>query len=155
MEENTKIQCPVCFEIECFKETENSIDSYLCMSCGYTTTSANINESIHVRKLELGTPELIKHAKFVDPETNLVWYPSVLNFPTKGLIFPDGVNETSWDWRVAKVINIPEDEQTKFPIPGKDGEFYKTKIDMQNSKLFPRDEFQSACIELGILEINK
>ena len=67
------IKCAVCGEEECYKETESNIDSYLCMSCGYTTTSLNINESIELRKWEQHTPELIKNSKFIDSETNLVW----------------------------------------------------------------------------------
>lgn len=149
--EDNKIQCEVCFETECYKETEAGIDSYLCMHCGYTTTSENVDGSIHVRKIELTTPELIKQSRFVDPN-NLVWYPSVLNFPSKGLVFPDGTNETNWKWRVAKMVDIPEAEQIKYPIPGQDKEYYKTRIDMQNSIEYDRYDFASACVDLGILQ---
>ena len=147
-----KIICSVCGELECYKESENSIDSYLCMNCGYTTTSLNKKDSIELRKWEITTPELIKNSKIIDAESDLVWYPSVLNFPSKGLIFPDGTNETNWSWRVAKVVNIPEEDKIKYPIPGKEGEFYSTRLDMANSKQFSRDQFKAACIELGILE---
>jgi Zn ribbon nucleic-acid-binding protein len=147
-----KIQCPVCSKTDCYVEAENNISSYLCMSCGYTTTSLNLNESILLRKAEQTTPELIKKSKYLDPDTNLVWYPSVLNFPNKGMIFPDGVNEDMWSWRVAKYIEIPEDQQHKYPIPNKEGEFYKTRLDLNSSKFFNRKDFKNACIDLGILQ---
>lgn len=146
----TKIICRICAEEECYKESENGIDSYLCMNCGYTTTSLNKKDSIELRKWEITTPELIKNSKIID--SDLVWYPSVLNFPSKGLVFPDGTNEENWSWRVAKVVEIPEEDRGKYPVPGKEGEFYSTRLDMANSKQFPRDQFKAACIELGILE---
>lgn len=144
--------CPVCLESECYKESFENIDSYLCMNCGYTTTSKHVADSIEIRKWELTTAELIKDSKYVDTNTNLVWYPSVLNFPSKGLIFPDGTNVDDWKWRVALTIPIPEEDRAKYPVPGKSGEFYETRIDMQNSKLYPRTEFKHACEDLGILE---
>jgi hypothetical protein len=147
-----KIRCKVCHTMECYHETENDIDSYLCMNCGYTTTSLNKEGSIELRKWEMTTPELIKNSKFIDTDTDLVWYPSVLNFPSKGIIFPDGTNENNWNWRVAKVVEIPEGDRSKYPIPGKDGEYYSTRLDMKNSIEFNRNDFKNACIELGILE---
>lgn len=146
------INCSVCGQEECFKETENDIDSYLCMGCGYTSTSLNKNESIELRKWEQGTPTLIKNSKYIDPETNLVWYPSVLNFPNIGMIFPDGTNETNWNWRMARAVDIPQEEQSKYPIPGKEGEFYTRRIDMKGSILYDRDKFKIACEDLGILQ---
>ena len=44
-----KINCSVCGELDCYKESENDIDSYLCMNCGYTTTSLNKEDSIELR----------------------------------------------------------------------------------------------------------
>jgi len=147
-----KITCPHCLVCECYKESEGGIDSYLCLSCGYTTNSLFVNKSIELRKWEINTPVLIRNSKFVDPDTNLVWYPSVLNFPSKGMIFPDGTNEADWRWRVAPVAEIPEEERVKYPIPGKPGEFYKTRIDMNASSFYDRNQFKSACEDLGILE---
>jgi hypothetical protein len=146
------IVCKVCGQEECFKETENDIDSFLCMGCGYTTTSLNVDDSIELRKWEQTTPELIKKSKFVDPDTNLVWYPSVLNFPNIGMIFPDGTNEDNWNWRVARAVDIPEEDRSKYPVPGKDGEFYTRRIDMKGSKLYERTDFKTACEDLGILQ---
>lgn len=146
-----KIQCPVCFEKECYKESFKDVESYLCMGCGFTTTNKHIAGSIELRQWEMTTATLIKKAKFVDPETNLVWYPSVLNFPTKGIVFPDGKNEYEWGWRAASVIEVSEADREKYPIPGKKGEYYKSRVDMASSKLFQRGEFKQACESVGIL----
>jgi hypothetical protein len=147
-----KIMCPHCNTLECYVEAENNIESYLCLSCGYTTNSLYIDGSDELLKWEASTPLLIKKSKYIDPNTNLVWYPSVLNFPSRGMIFPDGSNEESWLWRMAPVVEIPEEERSKYPIPGKPGEFYPTKIDMESSKFYERHDFKTACEDLGILE---
>jgi Zn ribbon nucleic-acid-binding protein len=151
-QDNGKIECPVCKQIECYVEAESGIDSYLCVGCGYTTTSKHVHNSIDLRQWEQVTAEIIKASKFVDTNTNLVWYPSVLNFPSKGLIFPDGTNESNWKWRMAPVVQIPEEERTKYPVPGKKDEYYSSRINMGGSKLFERNEFKTACEELGILQ---
>lgn len=148
--ENT-ITCPCCGAPDCYKESMDGIDSYLCMGCGYTSTSKNIDGSIPLRKWESTTPELIKKSKIVD-SSNIAWYPSIMNLPSIGIIFPDGTNETEWGWRVAKVVEIPEADRSKFPIPNKPGEYYATKLDMKNSKIFAKSEFKAACVELGILK---
>lgn len=149
---NNKIQCPVCGADDCYKESESNVDSYLCVSCGYTTNSLYLKNSVALSSWEKSTPKLISNSKFVDDKTNLVWYPSVLNFPSMGMIFPDGPNEFEWQWRVAKIVEIPEEEQNKYPVPNTNNEFYKSKLDMESSKFFERTDFKNACIELGILE---
>lgn len=146
-----KILCPHCNALECYIESENDINSYLCMSCGYTTNSLFKVDSSELEMWEENTPILIKQSKFVDP-TNLVWYPSVLNFPSKGMVFPDGTSELDWKWRVAKIIDIPETERENYPVPGKDGEFYSSKLDIENSTFYERNDFTAACVDLGILE---
>lgn len=147
-----KIICPWCNQLDCYVEKVLDIESYLCLSCGYTTTSKHIDGSIDLRKWEQTTAELIKKSKKIDTATKLVWYPSVLNFQSKGIIFPDGTNEENWQWRVAHVVEVPEAEKSKYPIPGKEGEFYSTRIDLAGSKMFTKADFKNACFELGILE---
>lgn len=147
-----KLKCPHCNQIECYKETESGIDSYLCMSCGYTTNTLFKMDSEELAAWEESTPMIVKNSKFMDDSTKLVWYPSVLNFPSKGMVFPDGTSELDWKWRVAKIMQIPEDERENYPIPGKDGEFYASKLDIENSSLYEKYDFTSACVDLGILQ---
>lgn len=153
--EDNKIECPVCKQVECFKESvelqDSTIDSYLCLGCGYTTTSKNIDESIDVRTWEQSMPEIIKNSKVVTAD-KLAWYPSVLNFPSKGIIFPDGTNEHTWVWTAAKVVPVSEADAEKYPIPNKPGHFYGTRLDMENKVTFKKNDFKSACLHIGILE---
>lgn len=150
-----KIDCPCCGSKNCFEEkytvAENSVKSYLCMGCGYSTTTLFANDSDPVKEFEDNCPELFKDIKFVDKQTNLVWYPTVLNFPDKGIVFPDGTNAFDWQWRAVPIIPIADDEKESYPVPGKEGEYYKTKADMEASKLYPQTSFNEACKHVKII----
>lgn len=154
--EEKKIICPHCGSHNCFQEDhvvgENRVESYLCMSCGYTTTSMNEKDSEFVTSFEETCPELFKDMMYYDEPRNLCWYPTVLNFPENGLVFPDGTSVFDWKWRAVPVIAVKEEEKTKYPIPGKDGEYYEMKADMDNSKLFDQNQFMDACKYVGIIQ---
>lgn len=151
-----KINCPYCGSANCFQEDhtvqEQLVESFLCLACGYTATSLNQEGSDFVAKFEEGCPELFKDIKFVDPETNLVWYPTVLNFPEHGLVFPDGTDAFDWKWRAVPIISIPEEDRQNYPIPGEEGKYYENKADMPSSKMFEKNEFQEACKYLNIIQ---
>ena len=46
---------------------------------------------------------------------------------------------------------IPEEDREKYPIPDKEGEFFDSKLDIENSEKFKSNEFHKACIAMGIL----
>ena len=152
----TKIQCPHCGVNECFEETQTLpdnevVNSYLCVSCGYTSTSLNVEGSEMIKQYEDSTAELIKELRWVDIN-NKVWYPIILNFPSFGIIFPDGNNKDNWSWNAAPAIDIPADEQNKFPIPGHTDKFYTRRIDMKAGKNFANTEFYEACKFIGFIQ---
>jgi DNA-directed RNA polymerase subunit RPC12/RpoP len=153
--ETTKISCPKCNSANCFQETHkvaaNTVDSYLCMKCGFTSTSLNTPDSPYLKDFEETCPELFKDIKFVDNDRKIVWYPTVLNFPELGLIFPDGTDAFNWSWRAVPVKPVEESEKEKYPIPGQDGKYYETKADMESSKLFDQNDFNGACKYLKII----
>ena len=65
--EPSKISCPHCNSPECFMETEHvnnqDVHSFMCMECGYTSTSLNKVDSDFVKEYENSTAELIKAIK--------------------------------------------------------------------------------------------
>lgn len=155
--EPTKVLCPHCGSHECFVETQEipdgtSVDSSMCMECGYTTTTLNVNGSQVVEQIEGSTAELIKDLRWVDTNTNLVWYPIVLNFPSFGIIFPDGTSKDDWSWRAAPAVEIPTEEQSKYPIPGQTDQYYTRRIDMSQGRLFESKDFYNACKFLGFIQ---
>ena len=155
--EPIKTICPHCGSHECFEERETlpddtRVNSYMCMDCGYTSTTLNEEGSLVVETYEQSTAELIKGLRWVDPNTNLVWYPIVLNFPSFGIIFPDGTNKDNWAWRAAPAVDVPEAEQTKYPIPGQKDQYYTRRIDINSSQLFETTQFYDACKFLGFVQ---
>tara|TARA_R110000803_G_scaffold48532_5_gene100824 strand:+ start:4698 stop:5084 length:387 start_codon:yes stop_codon:yes gene_type:complete len=122
----------------------------MCTSCGYTTTTLNKVGSETVIGYEEQTAQIIKDLRWVDDE-DLVWYPIVLNFPSVGIIFPQGTSKDSWSWITAPATLIPEADKQKYPIPGSDGEYYKKKVDMEQQKDFAPDQFYNACKHVGFI----
>ena len=69
----------------------------------------------------------------------------------RGIIYPEGTTD-SWKWRYAKVVDVPEERQKDYPIPGTDGEYYTTMLDVENAEEFKSTEFLEACKAMGITE---
>jgi len=151
-----KITCPHCGSSNCFQEDheiqDKIVESFLCMGCGYTTTSVNTTDSEFIKQFEDTCPQLFKDIKFTDPKTGYIWYPTVLNFPEHGLVFPDGADAFDWKWRAMPIVPVSEDEKEKYPIPGEEGKFYESRVDVDSSKLFERNQFQDACKFLNIIQ---
>ena len=76
----------------------------------------------------------------------------MIQIPGGGMIFPDGTDKDSWGWSVAKEVEIPEEDQKKYPIPDKEGEYYASMLDMDNLRKFSKDEFEAACEILGLIK---
>ena len=151
-----------CYQSE-FKTQEGIIRTWLCMTCGFTTNSTMTKDSESLKQtLEL-TAELIKDLR--QDHDGLAWFPTAITMPNKGMIFPEpqtwanknldtGKEEEfqDWGWTVVKSIPVKDDEKNKFPIPGKEGEFYKYKMDMKGKKRFMKLEFMDAAEELGMFK---
>ena len=152
----TKTTCPHCGSPECFEDTQTipngeAVTSYMCMECGYTTTTLNVDGSMLINEYESQTAELIKDLRWID-DKNLVWYPTVLNFPSFGIIFPDGINKMDWRWTAAPAVDVPIEDQKNYPIPGQKDKFYQRRIDMTASKKFLSSDFYEACLFLGFIK---
>lgn len=160
--EPTKIVCPHCGGHHCFEESQDiptpngdgteSVTSWMCTDCGYTATTLNKEGSEIISSYEETTAELIKDLRWVDANTNLVWYPIVLNFPTYGIIFPDGTDKDNWTWMAAPAVDIAEESQSNFPIPGQPGKFYTRRVDMESGRHFNPEEFTQACEFIGFIQ---
>ncbi len=147
-----KIKSPITGTEKCFVEKHDDVVSYLCMDSGYTSNTKYVADSETIKQLEAAAPKIVNDLKYVDDERNIIWYPSVLQIPGEGMIFPDGTNKEDWGWSVAKEIQLTDDEQKKYPVPGKDGEYYKSRLDMENIRTFERNKFEMACETLGLIK---
>ena len=152
-----------CYESE-FTTLEGKIETWLCMTCGFTTNSTMKEGSELVEKaLEL-TADLIKDERQV--HNNLIWLPTVITMPDKGMIFPEPIKGTTtldslskekiskpdWKWTVVKAVPIPKKDQEKYPDPKNPGEFYKNRMDMKNLKRYDKLCFMDAAEALGMFE---
>ena len=127
-------------------EPESNIGSQICMESGYTTTELLKYDSEYVTKHEEQLTELMIDAKFVDPETGLIWYPTFMQMPGV-MLYPEGTAK-ELKWAVAKVIPVDGDERLKYPIPGKDGEYFTSRLDVDNANIYDTMDFQIALNDL-------
>ena len=119
-----------------------------CINCGYTTTTKYIGTKDTNEEFQKLTEDMKNWAV---EKNNRIWIPSIITLPI-GMVFPvadEGSDGKSMKWGFAPMIEIPEDEQSNFPIEGKDGEFHTQKYDTDNSEIF--DEFISALSKMNEL----
>ena len=153
-----------CYESE-FQTQDGIIKSWLCMTSGYTSNTTMTLDSEGLKQtLEL-TAELIKDLRqdHVPPGggEKLAWFPTVITMPDKGMIFPEpvaGADKEEWMWTVVKAIEIPKEDQKKYPDPTNPGTFYKKRMDMKNMQRYDKLCFMDAAEELGMFakqEVNE
>jgi|TARA_R100000541_G_scaffold753_1_gene4325 hypothetical protein len=127
-------------------EPDNNVISYLCMESGYTTTDQLISDGAYLEKHEAELTSLMIDVKFTDKETNLVWYPTFMQMPG-GMLYPEG-EPKKFEWKVAKVISIFGEERLQYPIPGKEGEYFTSKLDVDNANSYNMGDFKNALEDL-------
>ena len=166
--EDKLVDSPVCDSNACYESeftTEDGpIKTWLCMTSGYTSnTTMTLDSEVLKETLEY-TADLIKDLRLdlVPPGggEKLAWFPTAITMPEKGMIFPEPIKKGSkeWQWTVVKAIDIPEENQHKYPDPTNPGTFYQNRMDMKNMKRYGKLEFMDAAEELGMfakLEVNE
>jgi hypothetical protein len=103
-----------------------------------------VKDSDFVKSSKEVLPELIKDLEFID-ENDFVWYPSTINVPEKGILFPNGTNKDTWGWSVAPLILIKEEEKAKFP------KNQTHKVDLSGIENFPKESYALAVTRLNAL----
>ena len=131
-----------CYESE-FTTQEGPVNTWLCMTCGFTSNSTMTEDSEALKQtLEL-TADLIKDLR------------QDHSMPEKGMIFPEPIKDTDeWGWTVVKAISILEEEKEKYPDPKNPGTFYKKRMDMKNMKRYEKLCFMDAAEDLGMFDKN-
>ena len=127
-------------------DTATNIESRICMESGYTTTDQLVKDGPYIEKHEEQLTELMLDAKHDDEETGLVWYPTFMQMPG-GMLYPDGTSKAI-EWKVAKVVPIFGDERLQYPIPGKEGEYFTSKLDVDNANSYNTGDFKKALEDL-------
>jgi hypothetical protein len=145
------INCKRCSSDACYvDEVNQDIKTYFCYGCGFQTNSLmKEGETFYEEQISV-LPELYKDLFFKDENEN-VWMPTTVNVPTQGMIFANGPSKEDWGWAAVKAVKVTEEEKEKYPIPGKQGEFYEWRMDMTTLQMFPEREFMDALSYIGVL----
>lgn len=141
--------CNRCSSDACYvQEVNENVKLHFCYGCGFQANSAMTRDSEFLKEQVEILPELYKELMGED-ENNLVWMPSMVNIPDKGMVFADGGGKGSvWGWAAVKAVPMPEEEKAKFKEKGKD---YEWKMDMSTMKHFPEHDYMEALSYIGIL----
>lgn len=152
MNNEQMIICPLSGGDACMvTESTPGIKTYFSFSCGFQTNSLmKEDEDFYNEQISL-LPDLYKDLIWKDPETELMWIPSMVNEPTKGMVFANGPSKTEWGWAAVKAIPVTEEEKEKYPIPNQKGKFYEWRMDMTTLKMFTERDFMEALSYIGVL----
>ena len=143
--------CNHCGSDACYvDEVNQDIKTYFCYGCGFQTNSLMKEGEIFYEEQISILPELYKDLLYKDENEN-VWMPTTVNVPTQGMIFANGPSKEDWGWAAVKAVKVTEEEKTKYPIPGKQGEYYEWRMDMTTLQMFPEREFMDALSYIGVL----
>jgi hypothetical protein len=146
------IICERCGSDGCYvQEVNQDIKNYQCYGCGFMTNSIMKKDSQFLEEQMELLPNLYKELMGED-ESGKVWMPSTINLPEKGMVFANGSNADNWKWAAVKSIPVLEDEKEKYPIPGKKGEFYKKRVDMDTLKEFDERQFIEALDYIEVFD---
>ena len=145
------IICSRCGSDACYVEEVNQdIKTYFCYGCGFQTNSLmKEGEAFYEEQLSI-LPELYKDLLFTDEEGK-IWMPTTINVPTQGMVFANGPSKEQWNWAAVKAVPVKEEEKEKYPIPGKQGEYYERRMDMTTLEGFPEREFMDCLSYIGVL----
>jgi len=127
------INCPFCHTNTVLEEdVDENTKSYLCIKCGYTSTSKFTQDCKDLKK----SPKLIYDTKKWDSERNIYWILSVINVPSIGILFPE-LQGDNIVWNYIPMEDIPDDQQINYPMPNST-KFYTKKLNYYNNIVFTR-----------------
>ena len=140
--------CDRCGSDACYvQEVNENVKLHFCYGCGFQANTAMTRGSEFLQQQIEILPELYKELMGED-ENGLIWMPSMVNIPDKGMVFADGSRASNWAWGAVKAIPMPEEEKAKFKAKGKE---YDYKMDMTTLQHFPERDFIEALSYIGVL----
>ena len=144
--------CDRCGSDACYvQEVNENITNYQCYGCGFiTNTLLKKDTEFFNEQMEL-LPNLYKELMGEDKDGK-IWMPSTVNMPTKGMIFANGKNSENWKWAAVLAVKVKDEEKEKYPIRGKENEYYEWRMDMENMKEFDENDYIEALDFIGIFK---
>ncbi len=125
-----QIKCPLCGSDELQVLTPQPNTKLMqCIGCGYSTSTELMGKKEENKNFQNFDDAIKKWSKEVN---GYIWTPSIVHLPI-GIIYPEA-NEEKLTWFFARMIDIPEEEQEKYPK--EDGTSYTKKFDFKNAYQF-------------------
>jgi len=149
MSKDKLVECKRCGGNACYEQHINeNTTTWLCMGCGFTTSTMMLEGSKLVQDLLATSPELYKDLLFKDTD-NHMWAPSTITLPGKGMVFIDGNNNENWKWKAVQAVEITEEDRKIKDYP----EDQTHKMDMHNAKEYGQREFMDALEVIGFYDL--
>lgn len=123
--------CALCEEHSLHLIGEGEAQLMQCVWCGYVSSSkfkGTKEENEEYKKL---TGEMKGWAK---EAIGRIWIPSLFTLPD-GMIYPEN-EDGEMKWRLAELIEIPEDEQKNYPVEGQTNKFYDKRYQTEKPKKY-------------------
>ena len=140
------VDCKRCGGNACYEQNiDESITTWMCMGCGFTTSTLMSKDGEVVKNAVETSPELYKDIMFEDSDKR-VWLPATITLPAKGMVFVDGVNKKDWKWAAVNAVPLQEGDK-------KVSEDQTHKMDMKNVKHFNQKDFMDALETIGFFAV--
>ena len=141
------VDCKRCGSNACYEQqVDEQVRTWLCMGCGFTTSTLLLEGSAPIKQVLENSPELYKDLLHKDTDGH-IWMPATVTLPAKGMVFIDGSTKEDWKWTAVNAVEIPTEEQGKYPK----GQTHK--MDMKGAKHFSQREFMDALEVIGFYEL--
>lgn len=139
--------CKRCGSNACYEQHINEqLVTWLCMGCGFTTSTVMTEGSQPVSQALESSPELYKDLLHKDQDGH-IWMPATVTLPGKGMVFIDGSTKENWKWAAVNAVEILKEEQHKYP----EGQTHK--MDMKGAQHFEQRDFMDALEVIGFYEM--
>ena len=143
--------CSRCDSDACYvQEVNENVKLYFCYGCGFQANNVMTCDSEFLAQQMEVLPELYKELMGED-ENGLVWIPSAINVPDKGMVFANGTDLNDWKWAAVKAVVVTEEEKHKYPIKGKKDQYYEFRMDMTTMMPFQEKDFMDALSYIEVL----
>jgi hypothetical protein len=143
------VECKRCSGNACYEQhIDENTTTWLCMGCGFTTSTLMVEGGKVVKDLLETSPELYKELLFTDVNKR-VWSPATITLPGKGMVFLNGSNKNDWNWSAVRATKITDEDRKIKEFPA--DQIYK--MDMPNMKSFGQKDFMDALEVIGFYEL--
>lgn len=140
------INCKRCGSNACYEQqVSEEVKTWLCMGCGFTTSTVMIEGSEPIKNILETSPELYKDLMHTDAD-GCIWVPSTITLPNRGMVFLDGTSAKDWRWAAVKAVPLQESDK-------KLDENQTHKMDMKNVQYFNERDFMDALEAIGFFEL--